>query len=75
MLSTRDAGDASIHEVIHDEAGREEGRGWAPLAVPPLTVLLLAAAALAPSPGDLAVATLSLLALALAAAAFAAARA
>ncbi|HWQ14484.1 MAG TPA: hypothetical protein VNL77_16920 [Roseiflexaceae bacterium] len=71
MLSTPDLAPARQDEVAHDASTPVE---WAPLAVPPLTVLLLAIAAVARTPLDLAVAALSLLALALAAAAFAAAR-
>jgi hypothetical protein len=73
MLSARNAAEHSVPDTVHDAAEREESRGWAPLAVPPLTLLLLGAASSASSPRDMAIATLSLLALALAAVAFAAA--
>jgi hypothetical protein len=73
MLSARNAAEHNVHDTVHDAAEREESGGWAPLAVAPLTLLLLGAASIANSPRDMAVAALSLLALALAAVAFAAA--
>jgi hypothetical protein len=73
MLSAPDLADAQARQeaAAQDASGAVE---WAPLAVPPLTVLLLAIASVARSPLDTAVAALSLLALALAAVAFAATR-
>ena len=74
MLYTSESTDSRTPQEIA-AAVADRRAGWAPLAVPPLTLLVVAAAALADSPTDLAVAALSLLALALAAVVFAAARA
>jgi hypothetical protein len=74
MLSTRNAAETNIADTSHDDAPLEEGRGWAPLAVAPLTIVLLGAALTANSAQDVAVATLSLMALLIASVAFAAAR-
>lgn len=69
MLSTHDAAEPIMTEGIADQPKR---RDWAPLAVPPLTILLLVVSGMASTPTDMAVAALSFLALALAAVAFAA---
>lgn len=81
MLPVSDTADVqarrSTDSTIRERHERRESRervAWGPLAVPPLTLAVVAVAVRADSPGDLAIATLSLLALALAAAAFAAAR-
>jgi hypothetical protein len=73
VLSSSDVKTRAIHEADHTVADDVGGAGWAPLAVPPLTILLLASAALAHSPEELAIAAVSLLAIVFASVAFASA--
>lgn len=69
MLSTNDAAEPIMTEAAAEPRAR---RDWAPLAVPPLTILLLIVSGMASTPTEFAVAALSFFALALAAVAFAA---